>query len=170
MKFKLTCIAALTAAAGMLAAHPAVAAVSAEEAAQLGGDKLTCTGAERAGNADGSIPAFSGKWLGAPPGLDVSNAHGHDPDPYADEKPLFTITAANLSQYAAKLTEGHKALFKTYPDYKMQVYPTHRSAAVPERIAEATKRIATTATLVPDGNGVTGAVGGSTLGSVSRTS
>ena len=42
----------------------------------------------------------------------------------------------------------------------MEVYPTHRSASAPERIYEGTKRIATTATLVPDGNGVTGAVGG----------
>ena len=65
-----------------------------------------------------------------------------------------------MAQYAAKLTDGHKALLKTYPDYKMVVYPTHRSGASPERVYEATKRIATTAKLVPDGNGFTGAVDG----------
>ncbi len=65
-----------------------------------------------------------------------------------------------MGQYAAKLTEGHKALFKTYPDYKMVVYPTHRSAASPQRVYEATKRNATSAKLVPDGNGVSGALGG----------
>ena len=36
-----------------------------------------------------------------------------------------------MAQYAAKLTEGHKKLLQTYNDYKMVVYPTHRSAAVP---------------------------------------
>ena len=84
----------------------------------------------------------------------------HHPDPYANDKPLYTITAANMGQYAGKLTEGHKLLLQTYKDYKMIVYPTHRSAAVPQRIYDATKRIATTANLAPGGNGVTGAVEG----------
>ncbi|MGH8132174.1 MAG: DUF1329 domain-containing protein, partial [Steroidobacteraceae bacterium] len=84
----------------------------------------------------------------------------HYPDPYANDKPLFTITAANVAQYAAKLTEGHKALFKAYPDYKMVVYPTHRSAAAPEHVYAATRRNATTAKLVPGGNGFSGAIGG----------
>jgi hypothetical protein len=53
------------------------------------------------------------------------------------------------------LTEGHKKLLTTYPDYKMVVYPTRRSAAAPQRIYDATKRIATTAQLAPGGNGVT---------------
>ena len=160
MKFKLTCIAALTAAAGMLAAHPAVAAVSAEEAAQLGGDKLTCTGAERAGNADGSIPAFSGKWLGAPPGLDVKNAHGHDPDPYADEKPLFTITAQNMAQYADKLSDGQKALFKRYPDtFRMPVYTSHRDFRYADWVCDTLKKNAATAKLIHDGVGVSAITG-----------
>ena len=64
-----------------------------------------------------------------------------------------------MAQYAAKLTEGHKTLFKTYPDYKMIVYPTHRSAAAPQRVYDNTKHYATTAKLVPDGNGVTGVTG-----------
>ena len=42
----------------------------------------------------------------------------------------------------------------------MLVYPTHRSAAFPQRIYDATKRVATTANLAPGGNGVTGAVEG----------
>ncbi|MGH8562079.1 MAG: DUF1329 domain-containing protein, partial [Nevskiales bacterium] len=33
------------------------------------------------------------------------------------DQPLYTITPANLAQHADKLTEGHKALFKTYPTY-----------------------------------------------------
>jgi hypothetical protein len=134
--------------------------VSPQDAARLGAD-LTPLGGEKAGNADGSIPAWTGG-IKSPADAGVSGYHPseHHPDPYASDKPLFTITSANLAQYAAKLTEGHKALFKTYPDYKMVVYPTHRSAAVPDRIYEATKRNATTAKLVPDGNGFTGAIGG----------
>jgi hypothetical protein len=55
------------------------------------------------------------------------------------------------------LTEGHKKLLNQYPTYKIQVYPTRRSAAVPQRIYDATKRIATTAQLAPGGNGVVNA-------------
>jgi hypothetical protein len=148
------------AAATALFAPLAFGAVTPQEAAHLG-DDLTPLGGEKAANADGSIPAWTGGLKSAAEaGFPNYKAGDHRPDPYASDKPLFTITGANLAQYAARLTEGHKALFKTYSDYKMIVYPTHRSAAVPERIAEATKHIATTANLVPDGNGVTGAVGG----------
>jgi hypothetical protein len=82
-------------------------------------------------------------------------------DPYAGDEVLFTITAANMDQYADKLTEGQKALLRTYPDtYKMNIYPTHRSAAMPQRIYDKTKEIAATAKLVEGGNGVTGAING----------
>jgi len=73
----------------------AFAKVSAAEADRLGKD-LTCVGAEKAGNKDGSIPAFSGKWLGSPPGTDYKPQSGQHPvDPYAADKPLFSITAAD---------------------------------------------------------------------------
>jgi hypothetical protein len=148
-----------TMAAAALLAQTAWGA-SPQDAARLGAD-LTPLGGEKAGNADGSIPAWTGGIKSpADAGISGYRAGDHHPDPYASDKPLFTITAANVAQYAGKLTEGHKALFKTYPDYKMVVYPTHRSAAVPDRIYEATKRNAATAKLVPDGNGFTGAIGG----------
>jgi hypothetical protein len=148
------------AAAGVLSASVAYGAVSPQEAARLGAD-LTPLGGEKAGNADGSIPAWTGG-LKSPADAGFPNYHSPDHylDPYANDKPLFTITAANMSQYAAKLSEGHKALFKAYPDYKMIVYPTHRSGASPQHVYEATRRNATTAKLVPDGNGFTGAIGG----------
>src|ERR1700758_4903229 len=147
-------------AAAILVAQAAWGAVSPEEAARLGVD-LTPLGGEKAGNADGSIPAWAGG-LKSPADAGFPNypSPDHYPDPYASDKPLFTITSANLGQYAAKLTEGHKALFKTYPDYKMVVNPTHRSSASPESVYEATRRNATAARLVPDGNGFTGAMGG----------
>jgi hypothetical protein len=141
----------------VLSAERAQAAVSAEEAARLGAD-LTPLGGEKAGNADGTIPAWDGGLSSAAKaGFPNFPAAGHHPDPYANDKPLFTISAANMNQYADKLTEGHKALLKAYKDYFMKVYPTHRSAASPQRIYDATKRIATTATLATGGNGVHGA-------------
>jgi Protein of unknown function (DUF1329) len=147
------------AAAGLLFASVAWGAVSAQDAARLGAD-LTPLGGEKAGNADGSIPAWTGGLKSAADaGFPKYHSGDHYPDPYASDKPLFTITPANLAQYGAKLTEGHKALFKTYPDYKMVVYPTHRTAAAPQRIYDATKHYATTAKLAPDGNGVTGVIG-----------
>ncbi|MGH8308340.1 MAG: DUF1329 domain-containing protein [Steroidobacteraceae bacterium] len=139
----------------LLAAVPSWAAVSQQEVARLGND-LTPIGAEKAGNQDGTIPAWDGG-LTSPAQAGATNFRpgGHHPDPYASDKPLFTITPANMNQYAGKLTEGHKKLLQTYKGtYKMNVYPTHRSAAFPERIYEATKRVATTAQLAPGGNGV----------------
>jgi hypothetical protein len=68
------------------------------------------------------------------------------------------VTAANLSQYQDHLTAGHVALLKAYPDYKLEVYPSHRSAANPQRIYDATRQNATTARLTEGGNGVTGSV------------
>jgi hypothetical protein len=83
------------------------------------------------------------------------------PNPFPNDKPLFRITAANMNQYAAKLTEGHKALLRQYKDtYSIPVYQSRRTAASPQRIYDATKRIATTANLAPGGNGVTGAAEG----------
>src|SRR5579863_2791496 len=146
--------------AALLSGAVAFGAVSPQDAARLGAD-LTPLGGEKAGNADGSIPAWTGG-LKSPADAGFPNYHSpdHYPDPYASDKPLFTITAANMAQYAAKLTEGHKALLKAYADYKMVVYPAHRSGASPQSVYEATKRNATTARLVPDGNGFTGALGG----------
>jgi hypothetical protein len=84
----------------------------------------------------------------------------HHPDPYAADKTLFTVTADNMAQYADKLTAGQQAMLKTYPSYKMNVYPTHRSAAAPQRIYDATKATAVSAQLAEGGNGVNGAING----------
>jgi hypothetical protein len=144
--------------AGLTLGVHSMAAVSASDAAKLGAE-LTPLGAEKAGNADGSIPAWDGGITSAAQAGFANFRPGqHHPDPYANDKPLYTVTAANMSQYAGKLTEGHKKLLQTYrATFKMNVYPTHRSAAAPQRIYDATKRIATTAELAKDGNGVTNA-------------
>ena len=49
----------------------------------------------------------------------------------ANDKPLFTITAGNMRQVQGQADRRAQAMLKKYPDYKMIVYPTHRSAAVP---------------------------------------
>ncbi len=138
-------------------ATPAWAQPSAEDIAKLG-TTLTPLGGERAGNADGTIPAWDGGLTTPPAGFETGM---HYIDPYADDEILFTITAENVDKYADKLTPGQRALFATYPEtYEMHIYPTHRSAAVPQRIYDATKHIASTARLSEGGNGVSGAING----------
>ena len=134
-----------------LLATSVMAAVSADEAAKLG-TTLTPLGAEMAGNADGTIPAWTG---GLPKNAGAVDARGFLQDPFASEKPLFVITAENVEQYKDKLTPGQLAMFKRYPQsYRMPVYPTHRSATVPDSVIEATKRNATNTVMVQNGNGL----------------
>ena len=140
----------------LFAATAAQAEVSAAEAAKLG-KSLTPLGAEVAGNAAKTIPAWDG---GIPKTIAGFKETGHYPDPYAADKPLFSIDASNMEKYKAHLTPGQMALLKKYPAWKMQVYPSRRSAAFPkghydESIANASK-----AKLAPGGNGVTGTSGG----------
>ena len=151
----------LAAAAGApLLPGVAEAKATAEEIARLGKD-LTCVGAEKAGNKDGTIPEFSGKWLGAPPHVNFKKTGGHPIDPYPDEKPLFTITAANMQQYANRLSDGEKALFQKYPQtFKMPVYPSHRDFRFPDSVCIATKMNAENASVVDDGEGVDATTGG----------
>jgi hypothetical protein len=103
----------LLAAAAACFTLPTWAAITAQEAAHLGAD-LTPLGAEKAGNADGTIPEWTGGIKSpADAGFPSYKTGQHHPDPFAQDKPLFTITASNVGQYAAKLTEGHKKLFET---------------------------------------------------------
>ncbi len=141
----------------VLTSAGAFAKITAEEAARLGKD-LTPLGAEKAGNGDGTIPAWDGGITEPPAGYVKGK---HHVDPYADDKVLVTITAANMGEHKDKLTAGHQALLKTYADtFSMKVYPSHRSASVPQRIYDATKEIATTAELVGGGHGIKGAIRG----------
>ncbi|ABA76444.1 MULTISPECIES: DUF1329 domain-containing protein [Pseudomonas] len=133
-----------------LLATGVMAAVPAAEADKLG-KSLTPMGAEMAGNADGSIPA----WKPMPKNAGTVDSKGFLSDPYASEKPLFTITKQNVDQYKAKLAPGQYAMFQRYPDtFKMPVYPSHRGATVPDEVFAAIKKNATTTTLVSGGNGL----------------
>jgi hypothetical protein len=132
--------------AAFSAAVPAMAAVSAEEAAKLKTD-LTPLGGEKAGNKDGSIPAWSG---GHTTPIAGDKPGGRRGDPFKDEKPLYSITAANMAQHADKLTDGQQALLKKYPDYRIDVYKTHRTAAAPQWVYDNTLKNATRAKLNGD--------------------
>jgi hypothetical protein len=137
-------------------AAPALAGIAADEAARLGKD-LTPFGGEMAGNKDGTIPAWDGGITSPPAGYKKG---AHHPDPYAADKPLFTINAADIGKYADKLTAGQQAMLKLYPSFKMKVYPTRRSAAAPQRFYDATRNAAVKAQLSDGGNGVTGVTAG----------
>lgn len=128
------------------------AKISAEQAATLGGDILTPIGAERAGNKEGTIPAWDGGIKEFPAGYKVGDRLV---DPYSADKPLFTITAENYEQYSANLSPGQIALIKRYPDtFKMRVYPTRRSAALPDKEYELIKQGATKTEMIGGGNGL----------------
>ncbi|WP_210397437.1 DUF1329 domain-containing protein [Motiliproteus sediminis] len=125
----------------------AAAAVSADEAARLGND-LTPVGAEKAANVEGTIPAWNG-------GFNADFSGDRFVDPFAGEQPQLTITAANMEQYKDKLTPGQMAMLAKYPDsYKMNVYPTHRTAAFPQHVYDLAAKNAVNAKLVDGGNGI----------------
>ncbi|MBQ4891000.1 DUF1329 domain-containing protein [Shewanella sp. MMG014] len=135
-------------------APAAMAKVSEAEAAKLG-NELTPVGAVKAGNADGSIPAWDNGITSPVAGYEKGM---HHPDPFPSDKILFTITNANKAQYAEFLTPGQNKLFELYPDtYKMNVYETRRTASLPQYVYDATKANAINAELVANGNGVSGA-------------
>src|SRR3569833_406624 len=123
-----------------------LAKVSADQAAHLGKDQ-TPVGATAAGNADGSIPA----WTPAKQHGKLSGEYASDPTIEAD-KPLYTVTGADIAKYGDKLSEGLKYLLKTFKTYKMQVYPSHRTVAWPDFIEKSTAVNATNCALVGTDN------------------
>lgn len=136
-----------------LATSPAQAKASADEIARLG-KQLTCMGAEKAGSPAG-VAEYTGKWLGATPGV-TQEANRLPSDPYASEKPLYVITAANLAQYADKLSEGQKAMLRKYPNsFRMPVYPSHRDFRYDDAICQVIAKNAADAELAADGLSVT---------------
>ena len=138
-----------------LATGNTLAAVSPEQAAQLGRN-LTPMGAERAGNADGSIPAWNPNGTQVPAGF-IAGSDNYI-DPYADEEPLYIINNDNWKHYARYLTAGTVAMFEKYgaDGWEMRVYPSHRGATRPDWYYANTLKNATGATLVADGQKIEG--------------
>ena len=134
------------------------AQLAAADLAKLG-TTLTPMGAEKAGNAAGTIPAWDGGITKIPAGV-AFKATGTYPDPFAADKSTFTINAGNADKYKDNLSPGQLAMMKQYPSYKLMVYPTRRSAAYPEGHYKETRECAAKAKLAPGGNGVQGCTGG----------
>lgn len=123
-------------------------AATAQDAVRLGKD-LTPAGAEKAGNKDGSIPA----WTGSEPPL-PGWVHGKkrvDFWKHKGDKPLFSIDASNVDKYADKLSPGQIATIKQIKGYRMDVYPSHRACGMPDFVAENTKKNVGNAQMGADG-------------------
>ena len=80
------------------------------------------------------------------------------PDPFSSDQILLTINVNNYTEYKDTiLTPGQIQMFETYPDtFKINVYPSRRSCAVPPEVLELTDK---NASLIDDGEGVDGIVG-----------
>ena len=135
-----------------LVASAAMADVPANVANRLGQD-LTPMGAEKAGSSAG-VGSWSGQRIDGSALLQGYDG-GALPNPYASDKPLYTITAANAGDYDAQLTTGQKAMLATYPDtYKLNVYESRRSCTYPDFVYKAAKRNAEVGKVVDGGNGI----------------
>ena len=148
--------AALVASAALFIASTIASTAKAQEV-DFAAQGLTPLGSEQKGNADGSIPPWKGGITRPPAGWSVGEDHV---DPYADDKPLFTITPANYQQYRKFLTPGQQDMFRRFASYKMPIYPSHRSCALPQSVYRATAQNAARARLAEDGNGLEGALMG----------
>ncbi len=135
-------------------AATAAAGVTPEEAARLD-NELTPLGAIRGSNDEGTIPSWDGGITAPPAGYEPGSFH---PDPFAGDEVKYAITAANLDQYRDKLSPGQIAMLQRYPKtWRMDVYPSRRSASYPEFVYEAVRDNATSASLTGEGYGVAGA-------------
>jgi hypothetical protein len=143
-------ICAIGVVAASLNAGNVMAKVSAEEAAKLG-TTLTPVGAEKEGNADGSIPAYTGGITAPPAGYVSGEFHVN---PFPDDKPLFTIDKANMEEYKAKLSEGQMKLLSKYDTFFMKIFPTRRSAHITQELTDFAKLNAVNTELIEDGNSI----------------
>ena len=123
------------------------------------GTTLTPIGAEKAGNAAGTIPDWTG---GLPTDAGQSLPNNFLESPFKDDQPEFVITAQNYQQYKDNLTPGQIALFERYPEtFKMPVYKTERSVGFPQSVYDQVKATAGQGKLVNGGDGISGFAHGS---------
>jgi len=123
------------------------------------GTTLTPIGAQKEGNAAGTIPEWTG---GLPTDAGQSLPNNFLESPYKNDQPEFVITAQNYQQYKDNLTPGQVALFERYPEtFKMPVYKTERSVGFPQSVYDQVKATAGQAKLVNGGDGISGFAHGS---------
>lgn len=129
----------------------ASAKVSESEAQRLD-HELTPVGAERKGNASGTIPEWTGGLATPPPDWKPGQV---ETNPFPDDEPLFVINADNVDVYRDRLSDGHIRMLEQYgPDFVMPVYQTRRTAAFPDHVYEKYRENAVSAELLRNGNGV----------------
>jgi len=114
-------------------------------------EDLTPVGAQRGANETGTIPAWTGGITEPPAPYSPGDYH---PDPFAGEQRLFRIDASNLEDYRTVLGIGQAAMLSRYPDFHIDVYPSHRTAAFPQRVYEMTAKNAVAGSLAEAGNAV----------------
>jgi len=112
---------------------------------------LTPMGGERAGNADGSIPAWTGGFTTLPAGWQPGVAQPM-PDFFASEQPVVVIDASNMAEHADRLSEGTMAMMTKY-GFSIKIYPTHRTACAPQWVYDNIAANVTRA--VPSPKGIT---------------
>ncbi len=117
---------------------------------------ISVIGADKNANAAKTIPA----WDGGLTSMAGSQPGGPYADPYAGDKPLLTITAANADEFRANLTAGQYEMLKKYATQKIIVYPTRRSAPLPKCVSAETVANKGKAKVVSGGQGLVGTTGG----------
>ena len=143
----------------MLLATGSQAKVTPEEAAALGAS-LTPVGADPRGNADGSIPPYTGSLNGLPEGLKYDGPGTPYPDPYAGDTILHSIDSADMAEHAQFLSPGLRAMFETYPEtFRIDVYPTHRDGAYYDKYVQRLRFNAINAELYNGDDGIRGFTG-----------
>jgi len=122
---------------------------------------LTPTGATRAGNAAGTIPAWTGGMTEIPAGINWDPESSLPPDFFAADAMLYEVNASNMAQYSELLSEGIQALIQRQ-GYSVQVYPTRRTAAAPQWVYDNAAQNVTRTTAEASGIrfGFNGAFGG----------
>lgn len=125
-------------------------ASAASEKGEMSEKGLTPMGAEKGGNEDGSVPAWSG---GLKRGVVDRSNSGYE-NPFKDEQPLFVISASTAGDFGNILTPGQKEMLERYPNtFRIPVYPTHRTAGYSQRVYDAVSRNAQNASLTAGLNG-----------------
>jgi hypothetical protein len=118
-------------------------------------------GALKAGNKDGTITAWDGGLpvTTQPPGFKKDS--GFWADPYAADKPLYSVTGKNVAEHADKLSEATKELLKRYPTFRVDVYPTRRPANYSQWVVDNTlKNAAGRCKTIEGGEALAGCFGG----------
>lgn len=141
----------LLAIAATFSIHGAALAATPLEADALG-KALTPAGAERAGNKEGTIPAWEGK--DSPAAGWVHGKLRGEFWAHKAEKPLFSIDASNVDKHAERLTPGQVQFVKQTKDYRMDVYASKRNCGTPDWLAANAKKNATEAKIAANGWGL----------------